>query len=626
MHGLVVSLPVAVRPDLRGHAERQQRVRTQPDEPMGGPGQGVGDVRTRPSRHEDRARPEQVPGRGLRGRRHHRDVGSAEAWRARLHDQHLPDRGVEAHCLEHGARVALEAMGDRIHDERPPVVEAGRPTFVVVEVVGQDRLRNRHRAVSQRADPEGPADVVRGRDTPQVGLDRVHVRTGGDGEQAFLPGREVGHVEGVLVQELALDEGEALAQQLERRRPVDGVEGQDAVDEGVHAETGHGQVVRDADLVLLDDGVLVGLGRDRVQPPPELRIGDDLRPHRDEVGADVEHVGHPPRAVLAGRHRHLLDGEPPAQLLQDAGREVVVGGLESPPVDGPRLHAVEHLVQGTEEIAAVVDEEQLVVRRDRVPTHEVASQLRVGTEVVEAVPDRPPAAGVRLELLELTGFQDTVGQVVDVGEPAQLADVGDHGVVDDPVPVEPGEQAHTSSATGWCRRGRREHRLRDRHRAVTTVPPLRQEVDEWVDELGLGIEVGGPVPPQVELRRWVEQHAPAVAHEVTEALPMSAQRPRVLGVVPDVAELLEPAAREDEVVLARPSVGRVEHGGCRVVGGADRARREHPVEALVEDQVHQLRTRRLVRVRIGQDERRPPGVEVGRLVHVCCAQATPFRR
>ena len=232
VHGLVVRRPVAVRPDLRGHAERQQRgAPAQPDEPVGRPGQRVGDVRTRPLGHEDGPRAEQVPGGRLRRRRHHRDVGAAEAWRAGLHDQHLPDRGVVAHRLEHGARVALETMGGRIHDERPPVVEPRRPPLVLVEVVGEHRLRHGDRAVGQRVDAEGPAHVVRRRDAPQVRLDRVDVGARGEGEHAFLPLREVGHVERVLVQELALEEGEALAHQVERRLTVDGVEGQDAVDD-----------------------------------------------------------------------------------------------------------------------------------------------------------------------------------------------------------------------------------------------------------------------------------------------------------------------------------------------------------------------------------------------------------
>ena len=87
--------------------------------------------------------------------------------------------------------------------------------------------------------------------------------------------RRSGRGEGVLVEELALEQRESVAHQVERRRPVDGVVGQDAVDErrpgGSRRGSGSGEK---PDLVLQDDRGLVGLRGDRVEPPTELRVRD----------------------------------------------------------------------------------------------------------------------------------------------------------------------------------------------------------------------------------------------------------------------------------------------------------------------------------------------------------------
>ena len=98
----------------------------------------------------------------------------------------------------------------------------------------------------------------------------------------------------------------------------------------------------------------------------------------------------------------------------------MLAGLQAPPVAVPSSHLREDLVEGPEQVAAVVDEHQLVVLLDGLPADQVAGQQRVRAEVVAAVRNATGTLGERRELGQLVGWEVAVEQVVDVGEPAQL--------------------------------------------------------------------------------------------------------------------------------------------------------------------------------------------------------------
>ena len=81
--------------------------------------------------------------------------------------------------------------------------------------------------------------------------------SGTERPQSLLPAAEVGHVAGVLAEVVALDQREALLDELEEVPAVERVEGPQVGQERVEVEARVEEVAADADLVLVDDQALL---------------------------------------------------------------------------------------------------------------------------------------------------------------------------------------------------------------------------------------------------------------------------------------------------------------------------------------------------------------------------------
>ena len=186
-------------------------------------------------------------------------------------------------------------------------------------------------------------------------------------------------------------------------------------------------------------------------------------------------------------------------------------------------------------------------------------QHRVGAEVVAAVADGPAALRVWRQLVQLAGLERAVGQVVHIGEPAQVAEVGDHGVVDDAVEVEPGEQADPPHPDTRCRRLWWSLDGHLGQGGVSPVPSFDEVVHGRVDVLAGGVQVAVPVEPQVEPGMRVAQLLPPDSGEVLHLLVVAAQVPGEIRVVPEVSEWVHEVGGAQHRRLAgdpRPLLGR----------------------------------------------------------------------
>ena len=126
---------------------------------------------------------------------------------------------------------------------------------------------------------------------PQVPVEQLDRRVRHQVPHAFLPVRQTGDVVVVLVQQVLLEQREALL--LDHREGAlgeEGVERVEPVDERVEREAVADQVVGQPDLVLQDHRELGLLAVHRVEDPAEPAVRDDLAAVGDEVGADVEVV------------------------------------------------------------------------------------------------------------------------------------------------------------------------------------------------------------------------------------------------------------------------------------------------------------------------------------------------
>ena len=290
---------------------------------------------------------------------------------------------------------------------------------------------------------------------------RSNISTGASGNvarDAFLPVAQVRYVVVVLVEQVLLEQRHALGEQVEVPLGEHRVQRVERVDEGVEDQPVADEVVGEADLVLQDDDQLRALVVHRVEEPPEVGVVDDVSAVGHEVRPHVEVVD----VVVLEPLQHLRPDRAHRDRLGERvgggvrGRRQALRRLHAPPGAVASVHRAEDFGETAEQVAAVVDQEQLVVLLDDLPGDQLAGQHGVRAEVVRRVADGPGPLGDALELLQLTVLQIAVAEVVDVGEASQLADVVDHVVVDDAVLVVTREEAHASGVPstrrGWTGR------------------------------------------------------------------------------------------------------------------------------------------------------------------------------
>ena len=256
-----------------------------------------------------------------------------------------------------------------------------------------------------------------------------------------------------------------------------------------------------------------------VDQPSEDGILEHRTPKGQEVRADVEVVDF---VLLVGRPAALAarssSGIGSVNSLRDAPRvRASPWWPASPPVAGLDVHAGEHVVQGSQQVAGVVDEQHLVVGRQPVPADEVARQHRVGAEVVGAVPDRPglhgdrraacparrPADSCRTDRRRRRTGPARAGRSARPRRPfrpRRTRRTGRRGGSDGPPAAPP--PARTPEGSGRVSRpcGAAGARV----------------VHQRVDVVGCRVEVVGPVPPDVEVAIRLAQLPPAVDAEVPE--------------------------------------------------------------------------------------------------------------
>ena len=436
-----------------------------------------------------------------------------------------------------------------------PLTGSGATTRPVV--VGDDR--------------KAPGQPVVRRRAVQVALEHLDVRFGEPRRDAFLPVAQVGHGVVVLVEQVLLEQRHALGEQVEVPLGEHRVQWVERVHEGVEDQPVADEVVGQADLVLQDDDQLRALVVHGVEEPPEMGVVDDVPAVGDEVRPHVEVVDvvllEPLEELCPdSRHRDRL-GERVGRCV--GGRGQALRRLHAPPGAVASIHLAEDLGEPAQQVAAVVDQEQLVVLPDDVPGDQLARQHGVGTEVVGGVANGPGALGDALELVQLAVLQMAVAEVVDVGEASQLADVLDDVVVDDPVHVVAREEAHAS-------RRPLDPATLDRALARMTGgahPPGRapeqQVVHVGVERLATRVQMVRPVPPHVEVRRRAGQQTPSQAAEVGQRVGPGRQGIRHLG---EVERLVEVAGGPDQLDL--PSQLRI-----RQVRGVPSARPGGPRRA-----------------------------------------------
>ena len=251
----------------------------------------------------------------------------------------------------------------------------------------------------------------------------------------------------------------------------------------------------------------------------EPRLLQHPRAVGDEVRADVEVVDGVLLELVEGPVVQRGDRDRLAEGVRPdvAGLRETLGRLQPPPVAGRGIHRGKDVVQRAQQVAAVVDQQELVVRRDDVPADQLTGELRPRAEVVGTVPDAPSAPGDAVEPGQLLGRQVPVVQDVHVGVPGELGDVPDDVVVDPGVAVEGREQAQAAGAGregGGARRrcgGRGET-------PEARLAALAHPVHERVDGVAARVEVGRPVPPDVEVGARAAQLAPAGLAEVAERI------------------------------------------------------------------------------------------------------------
>ena len=223
------------------------------------------------------------------------------------------------------------------------------------------------------------------------------------------------------------------------------------------------------------------------------------------------------QGIAHGGHRNRLL-EPVAGVT--AGGNDSLGRLQAPPVARPGTHSCEDFIQALEQIAAVVDEQQLVVPGDGVPAH-LCGQLRVRAEIVLAMALRPRALGIGSQLCQFFRPHVAVGKVIDVRVATQLPQIGDHVIVDDSVAVISGKQADTFHRRSDRMTEAASGQLRDavlRARIQAQGAPGGLVVAERIGTLDSRIQVRGPIPPDIELAARIPQLLPADRAEVHERI------------------------------------------------------------------------------------------------------------
>ena len=425
-------------------------------------------------------------------------------------------------------------------------------------------------AVGVQADVVRLVQPVAGRHPVEVGPDRLERRVGHGGRSRSGQRSRPGTWRGFSPRKLRLTSGKPRSTSSKKWREYSGWKAQRSGRKVSNSKPGVDEVAADADLVLVDDQLLVAPAGDGVEPEAEAGVVEDRTPEHQEVGARGAGSGRRssgagrgsgawPRRAGSGRRRRRTSRRAPSR--SPAGSTSRTRGR---PSRRTRRRAGAAGSSCRWRGRPRRSRRAAPSRRGRAPAARTSRSRR--RRAGRSTP-RPRA----LEPVELAGLEHPVGEVEDVGVPGQLA-------AGSPRRSRRRGRRGRSRRTGRPGGGACPRRSDVGVRSAAgsgsglepVVAPDEQVVQQRVDLLVGRVEVAGPVGPQVEAQAGRAQAAPALLDEVADRVGAASQ--------PVLAAYSSASRKPLAATTARarrpaPAAG----GGCGVaVGRRGQARRPGP--------------------------------------------------